>query len=75
MIKYMIFGAGFYGKKALDAYGEQNVDFFIDNNSEKQGTSYCGKQIISPAEAVAKCEYEIIIASIYAYSKIGRAHV
>ena len=70
MIKYMIFGAGFYGKKALDAYGEQNVDFFIDNNSEKQGTSYCGKQIISPAEAVAKCEYEIIIASIYAYSMI-----
>ena len=70
MIKYMIFGAGFYGKKALDAYGEQNVDFFIDNNSEKQGTSYCGKQIISPAEAVAKGEYEIIIASIYAYSMI-----
>ena len=70
MIKYMIFGAGFYGKKALDAYGEQNVDFFIDNNSEKQGTSYCGKRIISPAEAVAKSEYEIIIASIYASSMI-----
>lgn len=70
MIKYMIFGAGFYGKKALDTYGEQNVDFFIDNSSEKQGTSYCGRRIISPVEAAAKKGYEIIIASIYASSMI-----
>lgn len=70
MEKYMIFGAGFYGKKALETYGERNVDFYIDNDKKKQGTIYCGKQVISPEKAVEKSGYEIVVASIYASSMV-----
>lgn len=49
--KYLIFGAGFYGQKALEQYGIEDVDYFIDNDSNKIGTFYNGKEIITPARA------------------------
>lgn len=67
--KLMIFGAGFYGKLAFEQNFEENVAFFIDNDSNKWNTLFCGKTVISPAEAVRfKDEYSILIASLYAES-------
>jgi len=47
MEKIIIFGAGIWGKRAFEHYGEKVVDFFCDNNNEKAGQFYCGKKIIS----------------------------
>ncbi len=70
-IKNIIFGAGFYGKKALEQYGSDNVDFFIDNDSNKIGSFCNGKEIVSPERAAQLCktgEYHVVIASLYAES-------
>ena len=45
--KIIIFGAGTWGKLALEYYGADTVDFFCDNNPERIGQEYCGKKIIS----------------------------
>lgn len=69
MERYMIFGAGAFGKTAFQELGAQNVDFFIDNNVSRQGTMFCGKPIISLQEAVEKKDgYKIWIASLYSAS-------
>lgn len=69
--KLIIFGAGFYGKNALEQYGSEKVDFFIDNAKEKIGSFCNGKEIITP-ERAAKLwqtgDYQIVIASLYAES-------
>ena len=41
MKKKMIFGAGFYGQKALEYYGKDEVDYFIDNDKSKEGQLVC----------------------------------
>lgn len=67
--KIMIFGAGMYGKLAFGQYGAENVDYFIDNNKERQGTEFCGKKIISMDEAFSmKDKYHVVVAGIYADS-------
>jgi len=69
MEKYMIFGAGAFGKAALGEFGDKKVDYFIDNNTAKQGTLFCGKPIISLQEAVEKKDdYKVWIASLYSAS-------
>lgn len=45
--KYIIFGAGEYGRKAAEMVGNENVQAFIDNNSEKVGTFVDGIEIQS----------------------------
>ena len=47
MEKYFIFGAGNFGRIALDIIGSERVSCFIDNDEEKQGKMYYGKEIIS----------------------------
>lgn len=67
----IIFGAGFYGQRALEQYGSENVDFFIDNDSNKIGTFCNGKEIITAeraAELYKGGDYRIIIASLYSES-------
>ncbi|MGN1135974.1 MAG: polysaccharide pyruvyl transferase family protein [Oscillospiraceae bacterium] len=60
----IIFGAGGYGRAALQYYGEKNVAFFADNDSEKIGKYINGIIIISVNEMVRiSSEYEIVIAS------------
>jgi hypothetical protein len=73
-MKIIIFGAGLYGKLALEHYGQDIVAFFCDNNSEKTGQIYCGKKIIS-FEQLKKIyfDYQIIIAvNSYAYFQIAK---
>lgn len=46
--KYYLFGAGQYGHQIYEVLnGEINIAGFIDNDSEKQGTYYCQKQVYS----------------------------
>lgn len=47
MEKYLIFGAGNIGMMALHLIGNTKVDFFIDNDENKQGKTIEGKEIIS----------------------------
>lgn len=45
--KVILFGAGTYGKKALDYFGKENVFSFVDNNKALVGTFRNGVPIIS----------------------------
>lgn len=70
-MKYMIFGAGIDGKSEYGRLGAGNVDYFIDNNTAKQGSFYCGIPIISVDEAATKKnDYHVIATGIYADSMI-----
>lgn len=69
MKKTIIFGAGLYGKRAIEQLGEEEVAGFIDNSAEKQGTLFCGKPVMSIEQAAdMKDEVHILIASIYSVS-------
>jgi hypothetical protein len=59
----IIFGAGHYGKLALEHYGIDAVKFFCDNNPSKVGQIYCEKKIISLEQLKdMRLDYQIIIA-------------
>ncbi len=45
--KYILFGAGDIGKKALRCFGPERVDFFVDNSAAKIGTMIEGIPVIS----------------------------
>lgn len=69
MKKIAIFGAGLYGKKALQQFGSEAVACFIDNSPTKQGMLYCEKPVKSLEEIRENIhEFSIVIASIYAAS-------
>lgn len=69
MNKTAIFGAGFYGRKALMELGSDRVECFIDNSPAKQGTEYCGKMVRSLDEALhSSNNITILVASIYSQS-------
>ncbi len=44
--RYIIFGAGVYGRKAFEEYGEERVAGFMDNSPQKQGTFLYGKPVM-----------------------------
>ncbi len=71
MKKRVIFGAGHYGRLALKMLGETNVDFFLDNNSDRYGTIFEGKKIISLNDfAHMKDDYQVVVASLYSVSMV-----
>lgn len=45
--RVVLFGAGGVGLMALDYFGLERVECFVDNNKEKAGTVLCGKTIVS----------------------------
>lgn len=66
MAKYILFGSGKYGALALKYYGDENVAYFVDNNEEKVGKKYHGKEILSFDQYCSIAhEYETVIASSY----------
>lgn len=69
-MKIAIFGSGDFGKQALEEYGVDQVDYFIDNNRDKWGTQYQEKPIISfeRYREIAQ-EYHTVIA-VDAFSAI-----
>lgn len=46
-MNYVIYGAGYRGKRLFDYFGEKKVCAFIDMDETKQGREYCGKPVIS----------------------------
>jgi uncharacterized Rossmann fold enzyme len=51
-MKYILWGAGERGKRALKIIGEENVLAFADTNPDRIGENCRGKQILSPEEAM-----------------------
>lgn len=47
MKKIILFGAGEYGKKALQKIGCENVEYFVDNNSSLSNKNVNGIKVIS----------------------------
>ncbi len=61
--KIILFGAGFYGKNALKFFGAENVEYFVDNDINKQGSDVQGKQVISFEEyLLIKDDFNIVLA-------------
>lgn len=44
-MKYIIWGAGWRGKKILNILGEEHILYFVDSNPQKTGTIYCNKEV------------------------------
>lgn len=64
MKRLILFGAGGNGKKALEFWGPDRVECFVDNNPQKVGETYCGKRIISFDELREIWQnYQIMIAA------------
>ena len=45
--KIILFGAGVYGKKALEYFGRDRIAYFADNNADITGTEVEGVEVIS----------------------------
>ena len=70
-MKKVIFGAGNYGRIALEKIGSENVDYYIDNDVKKQGTKYYNKKVISIKEFIPLASsYHVVVASTYAVNMI-----
>lgn len=68
--KYVIFGAGDYGKKALEMLGRENVAFFVDNDKNKDGSVVNGLEVKFFSRINKKLkEYLVIVAVSYQYIK------
>lgn len=68
--KYVIFGAGDYGKKALEMLGRENVAFFVDNDKNKDGSVVNGLEVkFFPRINKKLKEYLVIVAVSYQYIK------
>lgn len=68
--KIVIFGAGNFGKMAIEYYGYENVLCFVDNNSKKINTLFCRKPVIS-FDSLLKMQTDIrIIVATIAYKEI-----
>ncbi len=67
--KFIIFGAGMYGRKAFEEYGAERVAGFIDNSPRLQGTVLYGKPVMRVEDVISqKDKYCIVIASLYVTS-------
>lgn len=60
-MNYVIYGAGYRGKRFLDYIGAGNINAFIDTDEKKQGKKYCGKPIISLNEYIKRYESCFIV--------------
>ena len=45
--KIILFGAGDFGKKALEYFGPEQVHCFVDNNTQLAGTTIEGIPVVS----------------------------
>lgn len=66
MKKTVIFGAGFYGRLAFRQLDADDVAFFIDNNEERHGSTFCGKVVKSPKVLLDGGDgYHVLVASLF----------
>lgn len=59
----ILFGAGDFGRKALEYFGNEKVECFVDNNEAIVGTNVNGKEIISfsKLKEISK-DYQVVIS-------------
>lgn len=68
--KFVIFGAGDFGRQALNKIGKENVAFFVDNDGEKEGTIVDGIPVHSFTNVKDKLnDYLLILAVSHKYSQ------
>lgn len=61
--KIVLFGAGEIGKQAMEYYGPDNIECFIDNCKEKQEKGYLGFNVKALSEMLeAIRNYELIVS-------------
>lgn len=61
-MKYVVWGAGIYGYRAMCQLGSDHIMAYLDTNPEKYGTLYLGRRIINFEEYEAKYKkFPIII--------------
>lgn len=70
MEKYILFGAGGYGKKALEDYGKDKVEFFLDNDVNKKGQTIDGVEIRLFSEWKENVRDRKIIVCVWNYHEI-----
>ena len=65
-MKYVLFGAGYFGKEAIKEYGKENIICFWDNDATKHGKTLDGIAIVefSKKEDIDE-EYNVILCTIY----------
>lgn len=69
-MKYVLFGAGYFGREALKEYGEENVICIWDNDVTKKGKSIDQTRIVLFEEReVIDEEFKVIICTTY-YSEV-----
>lgn len=82
-MKKVIWGTGLYASELMFTLKRNNIEFFIDNNTKKQGKLFLGKKIICPDKIdnweelyiyVPYNFYEEIINQVKKYSKIDESH-
>ncbi len=61
--KIILFGAGVFGQKALDYFGDAQVAYYADNNPKLAGTRIRGKEVLSfeKLKEIQK-DYRIVIS-------------
>jgi len=69
-MKYIVFGAGSYGRQAIELLGKENIVFFIDNAPKKMGCRIQDIEVLSLKEVKDKLQdYSIIIAVSEKYQR------
>ena len=71
MKKLILFGAGNNGKSAIEFWGEDKVEYFVDNNRQRVGEFFCGKKIISTDELSKIWQDYTVMITVNAYGEIA----
>lgn len=64
MGEYVIFGAGDFGTRIIDCIGKEAIDFYIDNNIDKQRSKFHGFDVYSLDKAMKIMTGQIIIVAV-----------
>lgn len=66
MKKYVIFGAGYFGREAIKEYGKENIICIWDNDEKKNGIFLDGIPIVEFSKrSKIEEEYTIVLCTIY----------
>lgn len=64
MSSYIIFGAGEIGKQVIEYIGKEDIDFYIDNSTEKQSSGFYGFKVYSFGEAAKIIKNQTVIIAV-----------
>lgn len=62
--KYIVFGAGFLGKQAIELIGREQIQFFLDNNVDKQTQGFNGYKVYSIDNAIDQINNAIVVIAV-----------